>query len=301
MSLCPEQFPRLLAAAPKNFPRFEEAVRDIAAGLEAGEIRNVVLAEAKHRLGSILRAAWEASVAEPFFYGGKIDVQPKEVADLFRSISMWSASDVLTANRKLAKAAAAQGEAADAIRSFVAEALPLAETIKDLRGKVVKGRAKNPNGSIKPINPNKKVRTCPCCFRGIAVQGGTMAHHGYRRPGGGWQTASCPGIKFKPLEESNDGLVWLIGIVRTRLAGLEKTFAGKDSRDSLPVMKGRPPVEMTIVKGSPEWASVFKVFVANLENEIRWTRTNLEQLEKLLVEWRPVEEAARPQIPSLGM
>lgn len=295
--LHPEQFPTLLAAI-KNSPRFEESVRAIAAGLEAGEIRNVVLAEAKNRLGSVLRSAWEANVESPFFYGKK---QPNDVCDLYFSISMWSAQDVLTANKKLAKAAAVQGVAVDAMRVFVAEALPLAEAIKELRGKVVKGRVANPDGPSKPVNPNKKIRTCSCCFRGIAVQGGTMARHGYRRPGYGWQTASCPGVRFKPLEVSNEGLVWLIGTVRSRLNGLEKTFNEKDSRDSLPVMKGRPPVEMTIEKGSPEWPKVFRAFVSNLENEIRWTRDDLEQLEKRLADWRPVEGAAKPQSPSPGM
>ena len=72
--------------------------------------------------------------------------------------------------------------ASSRVRSFAAEALPLAEAVVSLKDKVVKGRAPS-TGPAKPVNPNKIVKTCPCCFRQIAVTDGTMAHHGYQRPG----------------------------------------------------------------------------------------------------------------------
>jgi hypothetical protein len=48
--------------------------------------------------------------------------------------------------------------------------------------------------------------TCQCCGRPILANTGTIAHHGYTRPGMGWQTASCEGAKELPFEVSRDAL-----------------------------------------------------------------------------------------------
>ena len=52
--------------------------------------------------------------------------------------------------------------------------------------------------------------TCQCCGRQIFAQTGTIAHHGYERPGYGWQTASCMGAKYLPFEVDRARLADLI-------------------------------------------------------------------------------------------
>jgi len=52
--------------------------------------------------------------------------------------------------------------------------------------------------------------TCQCCGRQIFAQTGTIAHHGYERPGYGWQTASCMGALYLPFEVSRNRLADLI-------------------------------------------------------------------------------------------
>ena len=42
--------------------------------------------------------------------------------------------------------------------------------------------------------------TCQICDRAIKANTGVIAHHGYQRPGEGWQTASCPGARALPYE-----------------------------------------------------------------------------------------------------
>jgi len=46
--------------------------------------------------------------------------------------------------------------------------------------------------------------TCQICARAIKSKNGLIAHHGYTRPGYGYQTRSCPGAKFRPYEVSCD-------------------------------------------------------------------------------------------------
>ena len=65
-----------------------------------------------------------------------------------------------------------------------------------------------------PRKPTKKeleklahARTCQICGRAIFAEVGVIAHHGYERPGQGWQTSSCPGARHVPFEVSRDILV----------------------------------------------------------------------------------------------
>lgn len=50
----------------------------------------------------------------------------------------------------------------------------------------------------------EKTTTCQICGRAIKAKHGIIAHHGYTRPGSGWQTASCYGARHLPYEVSRD-------------------------------------------------------------------------------------------------
>lgn len=46
--------------------------------------------------------------------------------------------------------------------------------------------------------------SCQICGRPIKAKTGVIAHHGYKRPGNGWQTSSCMGARHLPYEKSCD-------------------------------------------------------------------------------------------------
>lgn len=52
--------------------------------------------------------------------------------------------------------------------------------------------------------------TCQICAREIRASKGLIAHHGYKRPGGGYQTGSCFGARYLPYEVSCDRLPFAI-------------------------------------------------------------------------------------------
>jgi len=58
--------------------------------------------------------------------------------------------------------------------------------------------------------------TCQCCGRLILANTGKIAHHGYERPGSGWQTSSCMGAKYLPFEVSRDRLGMMINVMEAR-------------------------------------------------------------------------------------
>lgn len=64
--------------------------------------------------------------------------------------------------------------------------------------------------------------TCQCCGGSYLAKLGTIAHHGYQRPGTGWQTASCMGAKFVPFENGHARLDQLIATLEGRMKDLKK-------------------------------------------------------------------------------
>jgi hypothetical protein len=75
--------------------------------------------------------------------------------------------------------------------------------------------------AVKPDADENRMH-CQCCGRAILANLGTIAHHGYERPGHGWQTGSCMGAKRLPFEVDRKALGEMIGFLRDRLARAEK-------------------------------------------------------------------------------
>ncbi len=63
--------------------------------------------------------------------------------------------------------------------------------------------------------------TCQCCGGAFLANTGKMAHHGYKRPGYGWQTASCMGARFVPFEVDRAQLGKMIDAMRAHLKGMK--------------------------------------------------------------------------------
>ncbi len=196
---------------------------------------------------------------------------------------MYGIHSVIASKKKLDKTKAS-GEAVDAMRHLVAELLPLANAVASLKSKVIKGRMQSA-GTTKTVNPDKVVKTCPCCLRAIDVQKGKMVHHGYSRPSIGGQTSSCPGIQFPPLESSTQGLVWIIDQYKIDLAEMENRYENSDKWQSVPYcgLSGlQDPIE--IGPDSPFWPIQFQGAKDTLKGQIFQTKCYLKELEKKLAD-----------------
>jgi hypothetical protein len=69
----------------------------------------------------------------------------------------------------------------------------------------------------------------------ICSKSGVIAHHGYTRPGEGWQTASCEGTHHSPLEVTNALLVATIASCEARVEETRRQIANVRA-DSAPVV-----------------------------------------------------------------
>ncbi len=215
---------------------FQQVLTWLDEGSKAGQIRKTYLDSCKHTMGRLIYKAWSNE------YKTRIDRSderfwPEPLRKLFDNLYLSGLNDVIVANNKLQKSKAT-GPQVEVLRGFVDEVLPIALVAADLKSKVVKGR-EPPKEPSKPVNPNKIVRQCPCCFRGIAIGGdGTMVHHGYERPGNGSQTASCWGIDYPPLEVSTAGLDFMIANQAQHLKGQQEYLAHLATATSISVMVG---------------------------------------------------------------
>ncbi|AXQ68433.1 hypothetical protein HOT99_gp184 [Caulobacter phage CcrBL10] len=146
-------------------------------------------------------AAWEVVRKRYFFIDHAL--RTKEVEDLFWSFSI-PYPHVLPGYLK--KTLAAKNIPSNVREDLVAlfnEGIALNDKLVALKPLIGK---RAPKKTKVEIEREGKERTCQICGRGILAEGGTIAHHGYTRPGYGWQTASCSGAREVPFEISRDEL-----------------------------------------------------------------------------------------------
>jgi len=296
----PADFPILTPQAGRKRELFLESVQEFRDGLATGGIRNVVYQDAKSRLGNAVNAAWDAQVREPFFYAGKWEDVSEEIRQFDYTLNMSNLHDVISTSKKLAKTKL-DGPVIDAMKAVAAEALPLAEASAELKGMIVKGRAPRPEAQTKPVNPNQIRGTCSCCFRNIAVTAGTMAHHGYERPGWGMQTSSCAGIKFPNLEKSTEGLVWLIDQAEKRIDLLEATLAHPDEIASVWVPNrtdNRLPGKK-VERGDEGFDRHLRNHLNRLRSEVVLVKSHLvfgQEALKTWTEWHARKHSVEPEV-----
>jgi len=284
----PDDFP-ILKSHARPPARFEQAVSVFGQALAAGQIRNRDYEEAKQVLGSALDRAWTATIGAPFFHAGQWQTQPRQVQELVDAGRPSNLHETLSFAKRLAKV---EGDAPvlQAIRALVAEALPLAQASAELRPLIVKGRAPSAAPPA-PANPDQVRATCSCCFRGIAVTPvGKMAHHGYQRPFEGYQTQSCDGTRFPPLEVSTEGLEWLIWKTEEHRDELQDRIDRKDSLTKLTfsVREKGQVVRKSVEKGDPDWDRRFRSWESAACSEQVYLAATLKKLGEALAHWQKI-------------
>ena len=151
------------------------------------------------------------------------------------------------------------------------------------------------------------------CARPIKSKNGTIAHHGYKRPGQGWQTASCFGTHYRPYEVACDRIQ----------AAINDAQAFKTRRETnLTLLMTEPPATLTGYRHSststkkvpfevnkPEgfdpsnpsrcfdhrplsYSTAWQRLVNAARADITGTAETIEFLQARLAAWKPPVEAA---------
>lgn len=101
------------------------------------------------------------------------------------------------------------------------ECAELRATIKAAPDVAKKPREK----TAKEIARDASAKECQICGRPIFAELGVIAHHGYQRPGQGWQTQSCHGARELPYEVTANLLASHVATQREVLAAMKTARA----------------------------------------------------------------------------
>jgi hypothetical protein len=144
--------------------------------------------------------------------------QKESAKDYIWCTSVYSLQDAISAVKKLKKMPDQR------LYQLVMGFVPLAERVGQLKSLIVKRAPQKTQDEKQDAilqiarEAGKEIKTCACCFRPIAVVHGFIAKHGFKRPrGAGYQTASCPGDQFPPLEVSRAGLDYILNVYKMDL------------------------------------------------------------------------------------
>lgn len=276
-----EDFPALLKGANTSdhlLDSFRSAIQIVRFSNETGsDVRTKELDAVKDAVNLAAERAWSQIVNGMFQTYGKI---PDGLNDIYYT-GQPTLANVAGLVKKLKKVSGFEDTTAKMDWLFH-EVSQISDAVTSMKARLVKGR--KPRKDPVHENPNKIVRTCPCCFRKIAIsQDGTMVHHGYTRPGSGFQTSSCPGIRFKSLEVSNEGLIWLIDNQKKYLSMVEGKLA--DALDGKLSNLYDYRVNKHLSPGDQGYDRVLKRYISGLRGEASMISMEIPVLEEKLADW----------------
>jgi hypothetical protein len=142
------------------------------------------------------------------------------------------------------------------------------------------------NNNVLDSRETKNFGICQICAREIKAKSGIIAHHGYKRPGQGWQTSSCIGARNLPYEKSRDVIIQAIRIVQRFIENqkhiIEQVKAGKVA---VPNGLRNPFIQPT----DKFYSIIQKEYLVNLDYEVRKATLEIERLQKRYDEWKLIE------------
>ncbi len=155
---------------------------------------------------------------------------------------------------------------------------------------------------------NGKVRrmmSCQVCGRNIKASKGLIAHHGYRRPYDGWQTASCQGARYVPYEESCERLKEIAVVVQDFISLQEESLTDflSNPPENLTVLERKSSYSKGVerIYGRPSdfqqdnkfrsqmprtYENVYSCRVSSIEEKIKMAKADLEEMKERIVRWK---------------
>jgi hypothetical protein len=199
--MTPADFPLTFPLLTERHARQLEEAFDTMTRFEAeGVLLKVEYAGLNAVVSNALDDAWKKTVRERYTYAGKWEALSEAERKLEQSMFHPYPHTVSGYLKRATAATKAAGPMRDDMIALLTELTPLTERLLKLKAIIGKRAPKPTKTSIAQAERDAKAMTCQCCARRILAETGEIAHHGYQRPGTGWQTASCFGAKALPFE-----------------------------------------------------------------------------------------------------
>jgi hypothetical protein len=240
-----------LALCTGKRERCSQALDLLVSASEGAPLYNVDFKDAKVTLSRRVEEVWKERVAQPFCWGrgetAESDLnwylghprlhgatsrlkkfnkmRPESSVSKYRPTKLKDVNpEMVAAAREVLEVVAAVGELVDAVKGSVVKGRKPAKPSKAREASLAKEAAK---------------RTCPCCFRAMALDSnGRVVRHGWREAGGRrvgeygntWHVGQCFGVGYEPFEVSCQGTKdFHAALLRTK-AEMEKGLATLEAR-----------------------------------------------------------------------
>jgi hypothetical protein len=275
------------AVTGRSKEKFEAALINLQVAVKEGTIRKADLETIKYALNDAYRLTWEQYYVRDYLKQSheqrNSSPHAKEENDLYYKDRGFKTAPIIVKNyTKFANQSKMIAMAVQVADEFA----PFKDIMDQLKSNMTTGRA--PSTAVKYTNPNQVRGTCGWCLRDIAIdRSGLMSHHGFERPGVGYQTQSCSGVNFKNLETSLDGLKARIKNTQLHKTNTELQLKELPRAISLNVRTSIGSREITSIgKEDPLWAKTYKNAESNLQSEIRSISSEIDFLNKELRKWQ---------------
>lgn len=273
------RFPELFAGTPEaRHARITAAISLIEDG--AAGSRSVRTVEFK-----------EANQAVSFYIAGLFNGHLSK--DDAKGLDFWSKSntpmnlhEIIGFHSRVSKVQSDGSRYIIRCKTIADELMPLAVKAAQLRPNLTKGRDTSKQTRD---NPDKIGKTCPCCFRPIAVDDttGKMVLHGYKRPGHGYTLGRCFGVGFPDLETSSEGLIAFIAFIEQSMLRDKSALDRQDDRTEIEFTARDNPRETHVVrKGDPDFPrhlesikDKLRLQIASHSHQIRILKTKLTEAD----------------------
>jgi len=219
-------------------------------------IYNVDFKDAKDILGRAFEEANEKMVSSPFFWAGKYESLPTEVADLH--YLTWSAHLAPSLLKKVTKVNV-DHPCRDAMLELLNEFAPIMESVKAAKARIVKGRKPSATPRTTPERTIENTGTCGCCGKNVKIDStGGLVAHGYTIKYG-FQSGNCFGVGYEPVEVSSKVIVNYLEVLNSYRDDLVASLADLD-------------------EDMKRWG---------IESNIRQVEGDIKYFEKALAAWAP--------------
>ena len=128
--------------------------------------------------------------------------------------------------------------------------------------------------------------TCQICERTIKSKFGIIAHHGFQRPGDGWQTNSCMGARGLPYEKSRDIIPNAIGYLKLQIENIKNNIK-RIEEENLPVSRFKGE---SVPSTHLQYISIRENYFDMQRSQIRAIEMEIERLQKRFDEWKGVKD-----------
>ncbi len=197
----------------KRAAQLPAIVAKLEAAIAAGVVPNTLMNDAKWIINDVCNKSADAFLAT----GPRSDQNSMSTwwnATYAANAFVSGATNITTAINRTAKIAELKE-----YHGFLKALLPLhtmLQAAKPLIAKRGDNRLPPKPKTAEQIAKEARQMTCQCCGRLHLANTGVVAHHGYQRPGFGWQTASCIGARELPFEVARDRLGQHINLMKAR-------------------------------------------------------------------------------------